>query len=174
VPSERELAHDYLWRVHQRTPEGGTISIFNRSHYEDVLVVRVKDLVPRDRWERRYDHIVDFEKLLADEGTTVVKLFLHISKEEQKKRLQARLDEPDKHWKFSLGDLDDRELWDDFVAAYEDALTRTSTAHAPWYVVPADRKWYRNLVVSSILINTLEVMDPRYPPDPDLEGVVIE
>lgn len=174
VPSEWELAHDYLWRVHQRTPESGTISIFNRSHYEDVLVVRVKSLVPQERWEKRYDHIVDFERLLADEETNVVKLFLHISKEEQKQRLQARLDQPDKHWKFSLGDLDDRKLWDDFVAAYEDALTRTSTAHAPWYVVPADRKWYRNLVVSSILIKTLEEMDPQYPPDPDLKGVVIE
>jgi PPK2 family polyphosphate:nucleotide phosphotransferase len=174
VPSEWELAHDYLWRVHQRTPESGTISIFNRSHYEDVLVVRVKDLVPRERWERRYDHIVDFEGLLADEGTRVVKIFLHISKEEQKQRLQARLDQPDKHWKFSPGDLDDRKLWDDFVDAYEDALTRTSTGKAPWYVVPADRKWYRNLVVSSILIKTLEEMDPQYPPEEDLEGVVVE
>jgi PPK2 family polyphosphate:nucleotide phosphotransferase len=174
VPSEWELSHDYLWRVHQRTPESGAITIYNRSHYEDVLVVRVRSLAPQERWEKRYDHIVDFEKLLSDEGTTIVKLFLHISKEEQKERLQARLDQPEKLWKFSLGDLDDRRLWDDFVAAYEDALTRTSTDQAPWYVVPADRKWYRNLVVSSILIKTLEEIDPQYPPDPDLMGVVIE
>ncbi|MGH8915973.1 MAG: polyphosphate kinase 2 family protein [Acidimicrobiia bacterium] len=173
VPSEWELGHDYLWRIHRRTPENGTIAIFNRSHYEDVLVVRVKGLVPPERWEKRFDHIVDFERMLADEGTTVVKLFLHISKEEQAERLQARLDEPDKRWKFNPGDLEDRKLWDDFVDAYEDAITRTSTSHAPWYVVPADRKWYRNLVVSSILIKTLEEMDPRYPPQPDLKGVVV-
>ncbi len=174
VPTERELAHDYLWRVHQRTPESGGITIFNRSHYEDVLVVRVKGLAPEERWEKRYDHLVDFERLLSDEGTTIVKLFLHISKDEQKDRLQARLDEPDKRWKFSLGDLDDRKLWDDYVNAYEDAVTRTSTTNAPWYVVPADRKWYRNLVVSSILINTLETMDPQFPPEENLEGVVVE
>lgn len=174
VPTEWELAHDYLWRVHERTPGSGVIAIFNRSHYEDVLVVRVKGLAPQERWQKRYDHIVDFEKLLADEGTTIVKLFLHISREEQRGRLQARLDEPDKRWKFSVGDLEDRKLWDDYIGAYEDALTRTSTEHAPWYVVPADRKWYRNLVVSNILIKTLEDMDPRYPPEPDLDGVVVE
>ena len=174
VPSEWELAHDYLWRVHQRTPESGGITIFNRSHYEDVLVVRVKGLAPEERWRMRYDHIVEFERLLADEGTTVVKLFLHISKEEQKKRLEARLQEPDKRWKFNVGDLEDRKLWDDFALAYEEALNRTSTAHAPWYVVPADRKWYRDLVVASILIKTLEQMDPQFPPEPDLEGVVVE
>lgn len=174
VPTELELGHDYLWRIHQHTPENGMITIFNRSHYEDVLVVRVKELVPEDRWQRRYDHIVDFERLLADEGTRIVKLFLHISKDEQRQRLQARLDDPGKHWKFSIGDLDDRKLWEEFVSAYEDALTRTSTAHAPWYVVPSDRKWYRNLVVSSILIRTLEEMAPQYPPDPDLTGVTVD
>ena len=174
VPTEWELAHDYLWRIHQRTPESGSISIFNRSHYEDVLVVRVKGLAPEERWQRRFDHIVAFEQLLADEGTTVIKLFLHISKEEQRERLAARLDEADKRWKFNVGDLEDRELWDDYLAAYEEALTRTSTEHAPWYVVPADRKWYRNLVVSSILIQALEKMDPQYPPEPDLNGVVVE
>ncbi len=174
VPTEAELAHDYLWRIHQRTPETGVITIFNRSHYEDVLVVRVKSLVPDGQWQKRYDHIVVFERLLVDEDTTVVKLFLNISKEEQRKRLEARLNEPDKRWKFNVGDLDDHKRWDDFVAAYEDALTRTSTEHAPWYVVPSDRKWYRNLAVSSILIQTLEKMDPRYPLEPDLHGVVVE
>jgi len=174
VPTEWELAHDYLWRVHQRTPESGGITIFNRSHYEDVLVVRVKGLAPEERWRQRYGHIVDFERLLADEGTTVVKLFLHISKKEQKKRLEARLQEPDKRWKFSVGDLEDRKLWEDFSLAYEEALSRTSTGHAPWYVIPADRKWYRDLVVASIMIKTLETMDPQYPPEPDLDGVVVE
>ena len=174
VPTDRELAHDYLWRIHQRTPENGGITIFNRSHYEDVLVVRVKGLVPEEGWRKRFGHIVDFEQLLADEGTTVVKLFLHISKEEQKERLEARLQEPDKRWKFNVDDLEDRKLWEDFALAYEEALSRTSTEHAPWYVVPADRKWYRDLVVASILIQTLETMDPRYPPEPDLEGVVVE
>lgn len=174
VPSEQELAHDYLWRVHAHTPESGTIAIFNRSHYEDVLVVRVKEIVPEDRWRKRYEHIVGFEQMLADEGTTIVKLFLHISKDEQRARLQARLDEPDKHWKFNVSDLEERKRWDAYIEAYEEALTRTSAPHAPWYVIPSDRKWYRDLVVSTILIETLTAMDPRYPPDPDLEGVVVE
>jgi len=173
VPTEWELAHDYLWRIHQLTPESGGITIFNRSHYEDVLVVRVKGLTPEERWRKRFGHIVEFERLLVDEGTTVVKLFLHISKEEQKERLESRLQESDKRWKFNVGDLEDRKLWDDFALAYEEALSRTSTAHAPWYVVPADRKWYRDLVVASIMIKTLEQMDPQYPPEPDLEGVVV-
>lgn len=174
VPTEAELARDYLWRVHDRVPADGTIGIFNRSHYEDVLVVRVKGLAPEEVWSRRYGHIRDFERLLADEGTVIVKLFLHISKEEQKERLQARLDEPHKTWKFNEGDLADRALWDDFQEAYRVALSETSTAHAPWYVIPADRKWYRNLAVSSILIDTLERMDPMPPePDPDLDQVVI-
>lgn len=174
APTEEELAHDYLWRIHDHTPANGGITIFNRSHYEDVLVVRVKDLVPESRWQKRYAHIVDFERLLSDEGTTVVKLFLHISKEEQRSRLEARLQEADKRWKFNPGDLEDRKLWDDFQEAYEEAITRTSTEQAPWYVVPADRKWYRDLAVASILIETLERMDPRYPPEPDLDGVVVE
>jgi PPK2 family polyphosphate:nucleotide phosphotransferase len=174
VPSERELAHDFLWRVHRRSPENGEITIFNRSHYEDVLVVRVKGLAPEETWRRRFGHIVEFERILVDEGTTVVKLFLNISKDEQRERLQARLAESDKRWKFDVGDLEHRALWDDYIAAYEEALTLTSTEHAPWHVVPADRKWYRNLVVSSILIQTLEDMDPRYPPEPDLDGVVVE
>jgi PPK2 family polyphosphate:nucleotide phosphotransferase len=174
VPTEWEMAHDYLWRIHEHTPGNGGIVIFNRSHYEDVLVVRVKGLVPEERWRRRYDHIVAFERLLADEGTTVVKFYLHISKEEQRQRLEARLQEPDKRWKFNPGDLEDRKLWDDFQEAYEEAITRTSTEHAPWYVIPADRKWYRDLAVASVLIETLERMDPRFPPEPDLDGVVIE
>jgi PPK2 family polyphosphate:nucleotide phosphotransferase len=174
APNEWELAHDYLWRIHQRTPESGGIAIFNRSHYEDVLIVRVKGLVPEQRWRRRFDHIVEFERLLADEGTTVVKLFLHISKKEQKERLEARLREPDKRWKFNVADLEDRKLWEDFSVAYEEAISRTSSEHAPWYVVPADRKWYRDLAVASILIKALEKMNPTYPPEPDLEGVVVE
>jgi len=174
APNEWELAHDYLWRIHQRTPENGGIAIFNRSHYEDVLIVRVKGLVSEQRWRQRFDHIVEFERLLADEGTTVVKLFLHISKKEQKERLEARLREPDKRWKFNVADLEDRKLWEDFSVAYEEAISRTSSEHAPWYVVPADRKWYRDLAVASILIKALEKMNPTYPPEPDLEGVVVE
>ncbi len=175
VPTEEELAHDYLWRIHHHTPSDGRIAIFNRSHYEDVLVVRVKDLAPKEVWSKRYEHIRSFEEMLSDEGTTVIKIFLHISKDEQKERLQARLEEPDKNWKFRRGDLDDRALWDSYVEAYEDAITETSTEYAPWFVVPANRKWYRNLVVSSILIETLEAMDPRFPdPEPDLESVIID
>lgn len=174
VPSEWELKHDYLWRVHKHTPEKGAITIFNRSHYEDVLVVRVKDIVPEEIWSRRYRHIREFERMLSDEGTRVVKLFLHISKDEQKERLQARLDEPDKSWKFHKGDLADRALWDNYQAAFAEAISETSTSYAPWYVIPANRKWYRNLVVSTILIETLEDMNPRYPdPEEGLDDVVI-
>lgn len=175
VPSEAEMDHDYLWRIHRRTPGRGRIGIFNRSHYEDVLVVRVNDLVPRDRWSRRYRHIRDFEQLLSDEGTTVRKIMLHISKDEQKERLTARLDDPAKAYKFNAGDLDTRRRWAEYMDAYEDALNETSTAHSPWYVVPADRKWYRNLVVSRILIEALESLDLAYPePDPDMGSIVIE
>ncbi len=173
-PTERELAHDYLWRVHPHVPGDGEIGIFNRSHYEDVLVVRVHDLVPKTRWQRRYDHIVAFEKLLADEGTTIVKFYLHISKDEQKRRLQARLDRPDKHWKFSIGDLKERALWDDYMAAYEAALSNTSTDWAPWFIIPANHKWYRNLVISRILVDTLEGLGMQYPPaEEGLDEVVI-
>lgn len=174
VPSQKELAHDYLWRVHAETPERGAITIFNRSHYEDVLVVRVRELAPENRWSKRYRHIREFEKMLSDEGTRIVKLFLNISEDEQRERLQARLDERDKNWKFDEGDLRDRALWDAYQTAFQEALQETSTDHAPWYVVPANRKWYRNLVVSSILIETLEDMDPRYPePDQGLDRVRI-
>ena len=174
-PTSAELAHDYLWRVHPGVPGNGEIVIFNRSHYENVLVVRVHDLVPEERWSRRYRHINEFERMLADEGTTILKFFLHISKDEQKERLQARLDNPAKHWKFSLGDLAEREHWDDYQAAFEAMLTETSTDWAPWYVVPADRKWYRDLMIGSILANTLESFDMQFPPnEDDLTGVVVE
>ncbi|MGC9521263.1 MAG: polyphosphate kinase 2 family protein [Anaerolineae bacterium] len=175
TPTPRELSHDYLWRVHPHTPGRGEIVIFNRSHYEDVLVVRVHNLVPPEVWERRYDHINAFERMLADEGTTILKFYLHISKEEQRERLQARLDEPDKRWKFSLGDLDERLLWDEYMAAYEAVLSRTSTEWAPWYLIPADRKWYRNLVIGTTLVSTLQDLDMQYPEldyDPDAVEVV--
>jgi PPK2 family polyphosphate:nucleotide phosphotransferase len=174
-PSAEELAHDYLWRVHDHTPTRGEIAIFNRSHYEDVLVVRVHDLVPEEAWRRRYRHINEFERMLADEGTTILKFFLLIGLDEQRERLQARLDDPTKTWKFNTGDLAERERWPEYRAAYEEAITETSTAWAPWYVVPANRKWYRNLVVSSALIAALERLDPRYPePEPGLAGLHVE
>ena len=174
VPTEWERAHDYLWRVHHQTPEDGAITIFNRSHYEDVLVVRVRGFTPEKTWSRRYEHIRNFERMLFDEGTRLVKLFLNISKDEQRERLQARLDEPDKNWKFNSGDLEDRSLWDDYQTAYEVALSETSTENAPWYVIPANRKWYRNLAVSSVLIQTLEEMNPQYPePEEGLERLVV-
>lgn len=174
VPSEEERAHDFLWRVHAHAPMKGQIGIFNRSHYEDVLVVRVKELVAEPVWRRRYGHIREFERLLGDEGTHVVKLFLNVSNEEQRERLQDRVDDPDERWKFRLGDLDDRALWDDYMAAFRDAITETSTDDAPWYVVPADRKWVRNLVVAMILRHHLERIDPKYPPaEDDVSGVIV-
>lgn len=173
-PSTRELAHDYLWRVHQHTPQSGMIKIFNRSHYEDVLAVRVLDLVPAQRWQRRYSHINDFERLLTDEGTTILKFYLHISREEQRERLQARLDNPDKNWKFTAADLDSRALWDDYTVAYTEMLERTSTECAPWYVVPANRKWYRNIVVARTIIATLEELDLRFPePEAGIADIVV-
>ncbi len=175
VPTPKELAHDYLWRVHKKVPAKGQIVIFNRSHYEDVLVVRVHNLAPPEVWGRRYDHINDFERMLADEGTTILKFFLHIDLDEQKERLQARLDEPHKRWKFKLGDLEERNLWPDYMRAYEDALSKTSTEWAPWYIVPANRKWCRNLVVATVLVETLEGLNMTYPqPEERLKEVVIE
>ena len=162
-PSEEERAHDYLWRVHHVVPRRGTIGIFNRSHYEDVLVVKVKKLAPAEEIAQRYDQINAFEKHLSENGTRILKFMLHISKEEQRERLQARLDEPDKRWKFNPGDLEDRGLWDDFQAAYETALDRCSTEWAPWHVIPSDRKWVRSAAIASIVRATLEDMDPRYP-----------
>jgi len=163
APSSRELAHDYLWRVHRETPAKGEIRIFNRSHYEDVLVVRVRELVPREVWERRYHHINEFERMLADEGTTILKFFLHISRDEQAARLTARLEDPEKHWKFDPRDIEDRKRWDAFHEAFEAMLDRTSTQWAPWYVVPSNSKWYRNLVVAETLVRTLESLDMRFP-----------
>jgi PPK2 family polyphosphate:nucleotide phosphotransferase len=176
APSSEELAHDYLWRVHKAVPRKGEIGIFNRSHYEDVLVVRVHGLVPRSVWVERYDQINDFERLLTAAGTTVVKFFLAIDKDEQRERFQARYDDPAKRWKFSMGDLDERKRWDDYQAAFDDALSKTSTAQAPWYVVPADRKWFRNLAVATILADTIADLEPRYPPVADdvPAGLVIE
>ncbi len=173
APTADELAHDFLWRVHQRVPGKGEVTVFNRSHYEDVLVVRVHELVPEDVWRPRYKLINQFEANLAAAGTRVVKVFLHISKDEQAERFQARIDDPTKCWKFRLGDLDDRKLWDDYQAAFAEAISRTSTEQAPWYVVPADRKWYRNWAISHIVIEALEAVDPRYPPCSDLQGVVV-
>ncbi len=174
-PTSNELAHDYLWRVHEHTPGNGEITIFNRSHYEDVLIVRVLGLVPETRWASRYEHIRAFEKLLADEGTTILKFYLNISKAEQKARLQARLDDPAKHWKFDSGDLDQRKRWDDYMTAYEMALSETSTDQAPWYVIPAERKWFRNLVISRILVEVLEGLNMAFPEQTeDLSTVVVE
>lgn len=174
VPGGPEAQHDYLWRVHAEVPAKGLIGIFNRSHYEDVLVVRVKNFAPRAVWSKRYEHIRGFEQLLADEGTTVVKCFLNVSKDEQRKRLQERVDDPEKRWKFRLGDLDDRTLWKDFQAAYEDAISRTSTKDCPWYVVPADSNSRRNLAVGKILLRTLEALDPQIPePEAGLDGVKV-
>jgi PPK2 family polyphosphate:nucleotide phosphotransferase len=175
VPSAEELAHDYLWRVHQRVPRKGEVGVFNRSHYEDVLVVRVHGLVPKSVWSKRYDQINDWERMLTESGTTIVKFFLSIDREEQRQRFQARLDDPTKRWKFSLSDLEERKLWDDYQAAFDDALSKTSTDWAPWYVIPANRKWFRNLAVSSILADTIAGLKPAYPPEPDLpKDLVIE
>jgi PPK2 family polyphosphate:nucleotide phosphotransferase len=174
VPTPEELAHDFLWRIHRQTPARGYIGIFNRSHYEDVLIVRVENLVPPEVWGARYDHINNFERLLADSGVTILKFYLHISKDEQKERFEDRLHEPEKNWKFSRGDLVVREKWDQYMAAYEDALTRCNTEYAPWHIVPANRKWYRNLVISNTIIEALEGLDMQYPaPEPDLDQIVI-
>jgi PPK2 family polyphosphate:nucleotide phosphotransferase len=163
VPTTRELDHDYLWRVHPHTPGKGEIVIFNRSHYEDVLVVRVHNLAPKSVWEKRYDHINAFERLLTDEGTVILKFYLHISKQEQAKRFLARLDRPHKRWKFSPGDLEEREYWEVYMQAFEDMLNRTSTENAPWYVVPSDQKWYRNLVVASVIVEKLQSLGMQFP-----------
>ncbi len=162
-PNTREQSHDYLWRIHRAMPPRGLIGVFNRSHYEDVLVVRVRGLAPRSVWKPRFRHIVEFERMLADSGTVIVKCFLHVSREEQRKRLQERLDDPNKNWKFRLGDLEDRALWNDFTRAYRDVLSRTSTTFAPWYVVPSDDKKIRNLLVARLLVETIERLSPQYP-----------
>ncbi|MEZ5429816.1 MAG: polyphosphate kinase 2 family protein [Verrucomicrobiales bacterium] len=175
APSEPELAHDYLWRVHSQVPRNGEVTVFNRSHYEDVIVVRVRGFAPEERWSKRFDHIRCFEQMLVDEGTTIVKFFLHISKEEQKERLQSRLDDPEKRWKFNPADLEDRARWSDYQRAYEEVLSRTSTEAAPWYVIPANRKWYRNLVISRILIDTMTGLKMEFPkPDFDHKKIIVE
>lgn len=163
APSSEELAHDYLWRIHQRVPGRGMIGVFNRSHYEDVLIARVKQLVPEATWRKRYDHIRDFERMLSDEGVHILKFFLHISKDYQKQRFERRLNKPDKHWKFNPDDLTERARWPRYQEAYAEAISRTSTEAAPWYVVPAERKWYRCLVVAQAMLNRLESLDMQYP-----------
>ena len=174
VPTEEELRHDYLWRVHAQTPGKGRIGVFNRSHYEDVLVVRVNELVPEPVWRERYGQINAFEAHLAANATRIVKLFLHIGRDEQRRRLRKRLDNPEKHWKWSSGDLETRAKWADYQAAYTDALARCSTADAPWYVIPADNKWYRDIAVAEILAETARAMDPQWPdPEEDVSEIVI-
>jgi PPK2 family polyphosphate:nucleotide phosphotransferase len=174
VPSAEELDHDFLWRIHARTPGKGMIGIFNRSHYEEVLVVRVHKLVPEEVWRTRYGLINDFERLLTFNNTIVLKFFLYISRDEQKERLQSRLDHPDKNWKFSPLDIQERALWDDYMAAFEDAVNNCSTDYAPWYVIPANHKWYRDLLVARTIADTLEAMNPQYPPPAEgLDKVVI-
>ncbi len=169
VPTPAELNHDYLWRIHSQAPEKGELVVFNRSHYEQVLVVRVHKLEPEEAWQKHYAQINDFERLLAEEGTIILKFYLHIDKDEQKKRLLDRLDDPTKNWKFSSSDLPERKLWSDYMLAYQDALNLTSTEVAPWYVVPANANWYRNLVVASVLVNALKKLDMQYPaPTEDL------
>ncbi len=162
-PTEEELAHDFLWRLHKVVPAKGQFEIFNRSHYEDVLVVRVHEIVPKAVWKARYEHINNFEKLLADTGTIVLKFFLHISKDEQRERLQARLDNKEKLWKFDPNDLKERAHWDDYMVAYEDAIRNCSAPYAPWHVIPADKKWYRNYVVAKTILAALEKIDYKLP-----------
>ena len=162
-PSQEDLDHDYLWRAHRQVPEKGEIVIFNRSHYESVLVERVHGIVPEKTWSRRYGQIVDFERMLSEEGTTILKFFLHISKKEQANRFQARLEDPTKHWKFSYLDYDERSYWKEYVSAYEEAIERTSTDRAPWFVIPSDHGWFRDLVVSQAILSGLQGLDMKYP-----------
>jgi PPK2 family polyphosphate:nucleotide phosphotransferase len=170
VPTEEEISHDYLWRIHKHTPRNGEIVIFNRSHYEDVLVVRVHQLVPEKRWQKRYHHIREFEKLLSDEGTTILKIFLHISLDEQKERFMERIEMKEKQWKFNPGDLEERKLWGKYMGAFQQAIRETSTDYAPWYVIPANRNWYRDYVVTSIIVDTLRKLKMKYPnPIEDIE-----
>jgi PPK2 family polyphosphate:nucleotide phosphotransferase len=164
TPSAEEAAHDFLWRVHKAVPPYGDIGIFNRSHYEDVLVVRVHEMVPKDVWQERYEQINEFERILHENNVRILKFFLHISKDEQKKRFMERIDDPDKRWKISQSDFDERKFWDEYTQAYEDALTRCSTKRAPWFVIPGDKKWFRDLAVSHIIVETLEEMRLKFPP----------
>ena len=171
-PSEEERAHDFLWRIHPHTPKLGQVAVFNRSHYEDVLVVRVHKLLPKKVWSQRYDLINDFEKMLADHGTTIIKLFLYISPEEQLERFKQRLDDPQRQWKISDSDYKERAFWNDYIKAYEDMLEKCSTKHAPWYVIPSNHKWFRNLAVSRIIADTLADLDMKMPePTEDLDVI---
>lgn len=175
VPEGAEKRHDYLWRVHRAVPEWGKMGIFNRSHYEDVLVVRVHDLVPKKIWSRRYDEINDFERMLSDSGVEIVKFLLYISKDEQAKRFRERIEDKQKNWKFSPADIKEREYWDQYIDAYEEMLNQCSKKRAPWYVIPANDKWFRNLAVSQILCDTLDAMDLKFPkPAADLEKIKFE
>ncbi|HEX2864174.1 MAG TPA: polyphosphate kinase 2 family protein [Deinococcales bacterium] len=167
APTPEELGHDFLWRVHAQVPRKGMIGIFNRSHYEDVLITRVHGLVSDKAAEKRFRNINDFERLLTESGTVIQKFFLHISKDEQRQRMEDRLSDPEKHWKFNPGDLGERDRWDDYMEAYEEAISATSTKHAPWHVVPSNQKWYRNYVVASCLVDALERLDLQFPPLPD-------
>lgn len=174
-PTPEELAHDYLWRVHKVVPRKGMIGIFNRSHYEDVLVVRVHSIVPRSVWSKRYKHINDFERMLVDNGTRIIKINLHIDLDEQKERFEARLEDPTRRWKFSVGDLRERALWPKYMTAYQDAIMKCNPAHAPWYIVPANRKWYRNYIIANIVAEHLRAMDPKWPDEEEgLEDIVIK
>ena len=175
APTSTELAHDYLWRVHAQLPARGEIGIFNRSHYEDIVTVRIRKLVPEAAWRRRAGHVREWERMLTDEGTSIVKVFLNVSKDEQRERLQERIDDPEKRWKFRRDDLEVRARFDDYLAAYEEALTETSTDWAPWHVVPADRNWVKAYAVAKLLVETLERIDPQLPaPEPGIEGLVVE
>ncbi len=175
APTTLELEHDYLWRVHNACPARGRLGVFNRSHYEDVLAARVRGIVDKRHWRRRYRHLRDFEQMLHDEGTTVIKVYLHISREEQRQRLQARLDDPTKRWKFRPEDLEARAQWEAYQTAYEEAITETSTDVAPWWIVPSDHKWVRDVAVATLLLETFRRLDPQFPPaDPSLDGVVVE
>ena len=175
TPTTLELERDYLWRVHNACPARGRLGVFNRSHYEDVVTARVLGIIDDDHCRRRYRHVREFEQMLTDEGTTVVKVYLHISREEQRRRLQARLDDPTKRWKFRPEDLEARKQWDAYQSAYEEAITETSTDIAPWWIVPCDRKWVRDIAVATLLLDTFRRLDPQFPPaDPSLEGVVVE
>ena len=175
APSDNEKAHDYLWRVHAVCPPRGHLGVFNRSHYEDVIAARMVGAASPEQCRLRYQHRREFERMLTDEGTTPIKVYLHISNDEQRERLQARIDDPQKNWKFKLRDLEVRKQWDDYIAAYEESITETSTDHAPWFVVPADHKWVRDIAVASLLVATLQRMNPQFPPpDPELRGVVVE
>jgi PPK2 family polyphosphate:nucleotide phosphotransferase len=175
VPSDVDLAHDYLWRIHRAMPPRGRLGVMNRSHYEDVVAARVLGRVDDLGCERRFRHIREFERMLVDEGTTIVKVFLHISNEEQRARLQARIDDPTKNWKFQRADLEVRAQWDTYQKRYEEAITATSTSWAPWHVVPADHKWVRDVAVAQLLVDVFELLDPRIPdPEPGLEGIIVE